>query len=97
MDDSTKAKYQHVDFTPYADGEVDELAEAGEGVYNTFRGFAATKVKSFEMYYIKLYLDLVYHLMGENQDYVDYVLNWQAHIYQKPHHRTSVPRRAGHG
>jgi hypothetical protein len=89
MDDSTKAKYQRVDFTPLADGAVDKLAEVG-GVYNMFRGFAATKLDSFDPGYIKPYLDLVYHLVGENQEYAEYVLNWQAYIYQKPKKRTGV-------
>ena len=59
-------------------------------MYNTFRGFAATKLDSFDMDYIKPYLDLVYHLVGENQEYAGYVLNWQARIYQKPRRRTDA-------
>jgi hypothetical protein len=89
MDDPTKVKYDRTDFTPFPDGEEDELATVGR-VYNTFRGFGATKLDSYDGDFIQPYLDLAYHLVGENQEYADYLLNWQAHIYQKPDDRTDI-------
>jgi hypothetical protein len=81
--DPDQQTFARVDFTPFADGEVDEMRTKGN-VFNTFYGFSANVLDACDLEFIEPFLTLVYNLAGRNQECMDYLLNWQAQIFQRP-------------
>lgn len=59
---------------------------------NLFNGFPLDKNNdgTYDESLIKVYLDHIKRICNNEKDVYDYVLNWFAHIIQKPHVRTTV-------
>lgn len=61
----------------------------GETV-NLFEGFKFTEYEEVNMEDIQVYLDHIKHLCDNEVMVYEYVLNWIAHIFQKPYEKTTV-------
>ncbi len=80
--DKNKRSYDKVDFIPCDD--IDEK------IFNTFTGFRVNKLTAVQEEYVynqdavKTFTDHIKLLVGNEEDAYRYVLNYFAHMYQKP-------------
>ena len=86
-----RAEYEHINFRP-------EEKVKGKGYYvgkdyNVFQGFAITRQSAIkpEQGDIESLLDHILNIWCKgNKEHYEYVLNWQAHVVQKPTIKTGV-------
>jgi rubrerythrin len=85
--DVNKRKYECIDFIPF--GKEDECPPH---VYNTFEGFEANKIKTFNRVKTKNFDEMISNLCNEynraDKPMTDYLMNYIAHIFQYPNKRT---------
>lgn len=70
--------YEKLEFKP--------KCETTEGCFNLFQGFPL-EAKEGDWSIIH---ELVWDLSGRNQDNYDYIINWSAHLFQKPYEKPGV-------
>lgn len=86
--DETLRQYNTMDFTPC--NRVITLQEkcASDGVYNLFSGYNPAIETPFDMEsrdkIIRPFTDLLYELVGAEQENFEYIVNYLAHIVQFP-------------
>ena len=81
--DKKRRKYHHMDFIP-----KDKVQPY---IYNTFTGFEYNKIiEDYELVDIKPFIDLISKLVDNEKESIEYVLNYLAHIIQKPYEKSEV-------
>jgi len=81
LKDKERRTYKTISWTP-------SLKNIDETAYNYFKGFPATLISDYneekEQQYIKPFLHHIMHLCGDDDQALKYVVNYIAHLIQKP-------------
>ena len=84
--DETRRIYKKMDFIP--------TSEKSDEIYNTFQGFDYSDYKNVEYQenteLIELFKKTISTLVDHNEDCIDYVLKYFAHLFQYPEERPNV-------
>lgn len=83
MDDTAIKTYNSVDFLPYG-------MECPKDTFNLFTGFQAEKIRTNETGSIEYILDSLKLNAGEDENMYEYLLNYVAHLIQKPSYLPEV-------
>lgn len=79
-----KNTYSTLEFEPNSKEKTDK--------YNLFTGFKYDdpNMKSYDYSLFEIYIEHIDYICSGNKELVEYILNWMAHIIQKPEKKTDV-------
>jgi Family of unknown function (DUF5906) len=78
--DANRREYEKLDFLPGM--------TAPPGVFNLFLGYAVQPEQNDDL--VKRWVELIVNICNGNQEHADWLLNWCAHIFQKPYEKSGV-------
>jgi hypothetical protein len=83
LKDPEKRQYQNMDFFPYS-----KINNTHPSIFNTFTGFNAEEKESFTK--PDWFINHCKHLAGGDEKSKDYLINYLAHLVQKPYEKPEV-------
>ena len=92
LDDDKRLEYDSFTFNPYVKKELDDTPD---NIYNTFSPFEAEEIEKISNEQlkenVKWFTDYVHEIIADyEQDSTDYLLNYFAHLFQKPYENCQV-------